>query len=90
MPFAVILFTFLVAWTVQLKPSIVKRHARQLITNKAIGCPIRSPETFYEETKKHFKNMEVFYVSKERIQEISEEKNLKGRFEKTRTIPGIT
>ena len=32
--------------------------------------------------------MEVFYVSKEKIQEISLEKNLQGRFEKTRTIPG--
>ena len=66
----------------------MKKHARQVITNKAIGCPIRSPETFYQETKKYFKNMEVFYLSKERIKEISLIRDLKSRFDQSRTIPG--
>ena len=68
--------------------SIVKKHARQVINNQPIGCPIRSPETFYQETKKHFKNMQVFYVSNARIEEISAQKNLQKRFEKSKTIPG--
>ena len=68
--------------------SLVKKHARQVITNRAIGCPIRSPETFYEETKKYFKNMEVFYVSEAQIRDISLKKDLKSRFERSKTIPG--
>ena len=68
--------------------SLVKRHARQTIINNPINCPIRSPHTFYLETKRFFKKMEVFWVPKERIQEISDKVDLDTRFAKSKRIPG--
>merc|ERR1712110_520175 len=60
--------------------SILKSHARKQISKNPIRCPIRSPRTFYEETKKHFKNMAVFYCDKDQIQKIYGDYNLEDRY----------
>ena len=42
----------------------------------------------FEETKKHFANMKVFYLDTEEIERIYEEKNLQERYDAAKTLKG--
>ena len=67
---------------------IIKKHARQVIRNNPVHNPIRDAEGFYRETAPHFTNMKVFYLSKEDIKSICDQKRVEERFSSARLIRG--
>ena len=66
----------------------MKRNAGRIAQKNPINNPVRNAEGLFNVTSQTFQNsMVVFYVSKEEILSICEEKNMEERVAATRTIP---